>query len=240
MQHWAWLLVSCGSRFPLKAHAGPSPQQLPRGRGLQCPQPPGRRNFFPRKPCSQTRWADLALHSPAGGFLTTEVLRVLGPGFPLHPMPVDRLGPHGFSSAPRGPMSCRTTASPSLSRWPQACSTWRKPPRYGGLDFTFPSLPAHPRPWWPSPRPRGHPGTQDLGAGLPSSHNGLCPLPQFLAFTCGLLCGALHTLGFQSLVTASVAALPACESGGFSWSFGGCWGGQSRPKPHPTDVGFGA
>nr|XP_042128034.1 trafficking protein particle complex subunit 6A isoform X2 [Peromyscus maniculatus bairdii] len=35
--------------------------------------------------------------------------------------------------------------------------------------------------------------------------------PKFLAFTCGLLCGALHTLGFQSLVTASVAALPACK-----------------------------
>lgn len=39
------------------------------------------------------------------------------------------------------------------------------------------------------------------------------PTPsQFLAFTCGLLCGALHTLGFQSLVTASVASLPACKS----------------------------
>ncbi|XP_063129732.1 trafficking protein particle complex subunit 6A isoform X2 [Rattus norvegicus] len=36
--------------------------------------------------------------------------------------------------------------------------------------------------------------------------------PKFLAFTCGLLCGALHTLGFQSLVTASVASLPACKS----------------------------
>lgn len=35
--------------------------------------------------------------------------------------------------------------------------------------------------------------------------------PKFLAFTCGLLCGALHTLGFQSLVTASVASLPACK-----------------------------
>lgn len=35
--------------------------------------------------------------------------------------------------------------------------------------------------------------------------------PKFLAFTCGLLCGALHTLGFQSLVTASVAVLPACK-----------------------------
>nr|XP_020028522.1 trafficking protein particle complex subunit 6A [Castor canadensis] len=35
--------------------------------------------------------------------------------------------------------------------------------------------------------------------------------PKFLAFTCGLLCGTLHTLGFQSLVTASVTALPACR-----------------------------
>lgn len=44
------------------------------------------------------------------------------------------------------------------------------------------------------------------------SHSVLSPTPtQFLAFTCGLLCGALHTLGFRSLVTASVASLPACE-----------------------------
>ncbi|KAM6153800.1 LOW QUALITY PROTEIN: trafficking protein particle complex subunit 6A [Erethizon dorsatum] len=35
--------------------------------------------------------------------------------------------------------------------------------------------------------------------------------PKFLAFTCGLLCGALGILGFQSLVTASVTALPACK-----------------------------
>uniref|UniRef100_A0A8C6RGM2 Trafficking protein particle complex subunit 6A n=1 Tax=Nannospalax galili TaxID=1026970 RepID=A0A8C6RGM2_NANGA len=35
--------------------------------------------------------------------------------------------------------------------------------------------------------------------------------PKFLAFTCGLLCGALSTLGFQSQVTASVATLPACK-----------------------------
>ncbi|KAM9631696.1 trafficking protein particle complex subunit 6A-like [Trichechus inunguis] len=32
----------------------------------------------------------------------------------------------------------------------------------------------------------------------------------FLAFTCGLLRGTLSTLGIKSLVTASVAALPAC------------------------------
>uniref|UniRef100_A0A8C0X948 Trafficking protein particle complex subunit 6A n=1 Tax=Castor canadensis TaxID=51338 RepID=A0A8C0X948_CASCN len=59
----------------------------------------------------------------------------------------------------------------------------------------------------PLPRFRGW----DLGAGFPSSHSALCPPPQFLAFTCGLLCGTLHTLGFQSLVTASVTALPACR-----------------------------
>ncbi|KAF6079748.1 trafficking protein particle complex 6A [Phyllostomus discolor] len=35
--------------------------------------------------------------------------------------------------------------------------------------------------------------------------------PKFLAFTCGLLRGTLSTLGIKSLVTASVAALPACR-----------------------------
>uniref|UniRef100_A0A2K6G4G2 Trafficking protein particle complex subunit 6A n=1 Tax=Propithecus coquereli TaxID=379532 RepID=A0A2K6G4G2_PROCO len=35
--------------------------------------------------------------------------------------------------------------------------------------------------------------------------------PKFLAFTCGLLRGTLRTLGFQSLVTSSVATLPACK-----------------------------
>ncbi|XP_042556392.1 trafficking protein particle complex subunit 6A [Dipodomys spectabilis] len=35
--------------------------------------------------------------------------------------------------------------------------------------------------------------------------------PKFLAFTCGLLCGTLRTLGVQSLVTASVITLPACR-----------------------------
>ena len=39
------------------------------------------------------------------------------------------------------------------------------------------------------------------------------PCPQFLAFTCGLLRGTLSTLGIKSLVTASVASLPTCESG---------------------------
>lgn len=55
-----------------------------------------------------------------------------------------------------------------------------------------------------------------LGVGLSFSHSDLCsflprPCPQFLAFTCGLLRGTLSTLGIKSLVTASVAALPACE-----------------------------
>ncbi|XP_019481854.1 PREDICTED: trafficking protein particle complex subunit 6A isoform X2 [Hipposideros armiger] len=36
--------------------------------------------------------------------------------------------------------------------------------------------------------------------------------PKFLAFTCGLLRGTLSTLGIKSLVTASVAALPAYSS----------------------------
>ncbi|XP_078216258.1 trafficking protein particle complex subunit 6A isoform X1 [Callithrix jacchus] len=35
--------------------------------------------------------------------------------------------------------------------------------------------------------------------------------PKFLAFTCGLLRGALCTLGIESVVTASVAALPGCK-----------------------------
>ncbi|XP_006871406.1 PREDICTED: trafficking protein particle complex subunit 6A [Chrysochloris asiatica] len=35
--------------------------------------------------------------------------------------------------------------------------------------------------------------------------------PKFLAFTCGLLRGTLNTLGIKSLVTAAVAALPACK-----------------------------
>ncbi|XP_005616509.2 trafficking protein particle complex subunit 6A isoform X2 [Canis lupus baileyi] len=35
--------------------------------------------------------------------------------------------------------------------------------------------------------------------------------PKFLAFTCGLLRGALSTLGIKSLVTASVASLPTCK-----------------------------
>nr|KAF6267253.1 trafficking protein particle complex 6A [Pipistrellus kuhlii] len=35
--------------------------------------------------------------------------------------------------------------------------------------------------------------------------------PKFLAFTCGLLRGTLSTLGIKSLVSASVAALPACK-----------------------------
>ncbi|XP_036088418.1 trafficking protein particle complex subunit 6A isoform X4 [Rousettus aegyptiacus] len=35
--------------------------------------------------------------------------------------------------------------------------------------------------------------------------------PKFLAFTCGLLRGTLSTLGIKSLVTTSVAALPASK-----------------------------
>ncbi|XP_008049947.1 trafficking protein particle complex subunit 6A isoform X2 [Carlito syrichta] len=35
--------------------------------------------------------------------------------------------------------------------------------------------------------------------------------PKFLAFTCGLLRGTLSTLGIESSVTASTAALPTCK-----------------------------
>ncbi|XP_040590298.1 trafficking protein particle complex subunit 6A isoform X4 [Mesocricetus auratus] len=53
---------------------------------------------------------------------------------------------------------------------------------------------------------------KDLWAAMFQKHmDGLRTNHQFLAFTCGLLCGALHTLGFRSLVTASVTALPACK-----------------------------
>ena len=57
----------------------------------------------------------------------------LGPCLPSPPPPrryKRHPGSLGPSSVPRGPMSCRTTASPSLSGWPRVCSTWRKRPRY--------------------------------------------------------------------------------------------------------------
>lgn len=70
----------------------------------------------------------------------------------------------------------------------------------------------------PSPGPREREGPSVaplvLGVGLPPLPTVTCvPRPQFLAFTCGLLRGTLSTLGIKSLVTASVAALPACELG---------------------------
>ena len=37
---------------------------------------------------------------------------------------------------------------------------------------------------------------------------------QFLAFTCGLLSGALANLGVHCHVTAEVDTMPACELGG--------------------------
>ena len=37
------------------------------------------------------------------------------------------------------------------------------------------------------------------------------PLPQYLAFTCGLLAGALTNLGIRCQVTAEVTTMPACE-----------------------------
>lgn len=57
-------------------------------------------------------------------------------------------------------------------------------------------------------------------------------LPQFLAFPCGLLRGALSTLGIESRVSASVATLPACELGrGFPIPFR--WG--SAPRTWDTE-----
>lgn len=56
----------------------------------------------------------------------------------------------------------------------------------------------------PSPKPHSWPFTAQPDAELPF-------IPQFLAFPCGLLRGALSTLGIESLVSASVATLPACE-----------------------------
>uniref|UniRef100_A0A9L0SMN6 Trafficking protein particle complex subunit 6A n=1 Tax=Equus caballus TaxID=9796 RepID=A0A9L0SMN6_HORSE len=129
---------------------------------------------------------------------------------------------HQASPLPRGPTSCRTTVSPSSSGWPRACSIWRKHPRYGGAG----SPPPFHSPCLPSPHPRVGPGPRERtgrtvkpeaqrgpgpGCWLPLPTVTCAPRPQFLAFTCGLLRGTLCTLGVKSLVTASVAALPACK-----------------------------
>lgn len=89
------------------------------------------------------------------------------------------------------------------------------PPRHHGLGAAVPR--GGPQgtakgQTWPSALPQPPPGLS-WGRGLASSITVFCPPPppQFLAFTCGLLCGALETLGFRSLVTASAASLPACE-----------------------------
>lgn len=50
------------------------------------------------------------------------------------PPPTQIHSTHGLSCIPRGPTSYRTTASPSSSGWPQACSMWRKHPRYGEAE----------------------------------------------------------------------------------------------------------
>ncbi|XP_012589244.1 PREDICTED: trafficking protein particle complex subunit 6A isoform X3 [Condylura cristata] len=54
----------------------------------------------------------------------------------------------------RGPMSCRTTASPSWSGWPQACSMWRKHPSSWpspAASCVAPSVPWGSRAWLPPP-----------------------------------------------------------------------------------------
>lgn len=105
----------------------------------------------------------------------------LGPGS-LLPLPPNKgtgatPAPMGPSSVPRGPTSCRTTASPFSSGWPRVCSTWRKRPRYGGGAGT----PAPGRPL-PEPRTPGEGGAQrgPPGPGCwpsPSAHSDLCPPP---------------------------------------------------------------
>nr|XP_040136066.1 trafficking protein particle complex subunit 6A isoform X1 [Ictidomys tridecemlineatus] len=59
-----------------------------------------------------------------------------------------------FAPITRGPTSCRTTASRSSSRWPQACSIWRKPPSSWPSPAAFcvaPSIPWASRAWSPPP-----------------------------------------------------------------------------------------
>ncbi|XP_038623342.1 trafficking protein particle complex subunit 6A [Tachyglossus aculeatus] len=46
---------------------------------------------------------------------------------------------------------------------------------------------------------------------MANGHQYLEEAPKFLAFTCGLVRGALSTLGIESVVTADVALLPACK-----------------------------
>ncbi|XP_064438010.1 NTPase KAP family P-loop domain-containing protein 1 isoform X3 [Mirounga angustirostris] len=57
-------------------------------------------------------------------------------GQPPHQSPA----PTGLFSVPRGPTSCRTTASLSSSGWPRACSIWRKHPRTPGVMHKYYTL----------------------------------------------------------------------------------------------------
>lgn len=65
------------------------------------------------------------------------------------------------------------------------------------------------------------------------------PCPQFLAFTCGLLRGTLSTLGIKSLVTASVASLPTCESWGGGALLPTLKGGGGSELSRPPTPGLG-
>lgn len=114
-----------------------------------------------------------------GDFPTSAQSRTWVPASPPCASKVQALPPPTGLLSPRGPTSCKTTASPSSFRWPLACSIWRKRPRYGGswglvhtslLPVTqpLPHVRPLPRPK-ECPRPRCQPPL--------SSHACLCPLP---------------------------------------------------------------
>lgn len=238
------LLVSAWFGFPLDAHTVPGPTLAASRLGLQLltwqvVRPGGRASTRRgRTPglawgalalCGAEAWAPATVVSREGSFQTSAQCwggGGAGSWLPCPPLQMHR--PPQASPLPRGPTSCRTTVSPSSSGWPRACSIWRKHPRYGGAG----SPPPFHSPCLPSPHPRVGPGPRERtgrtvkpeaqrgpgpGCWLPLPTVTCAPRPQFLAFTCGLLRGTLCTLGVKSLVTASVAALPACESGRWGW-----------------------
>ncbi|XP_033079537.1 trafficking protein particle complex subunit 6A isoform X3 [Trachypithecus francoisi] len=110
----------------------------------------------------------------------------------------------------------RWTACAPITRWERPSLPIRLPPegetrRVGG-EAPAPEqrLPDPPRAF-----PQGTYVLQDnsfpLLLPMASGLQYLEEAPKFLAFTCGLLRGALCTLGIESVVTASVAALPICK-----------------------------